>query len=552
MSLFAIVPSKFQPLLPLETLLIQNVEAGEDVRPVNNSDKEIRANLFNWLCTDSEAVKLIGPKGIVIIDSDISDDINLAFHSIKFPIRLIRCYIRRPIKMMSSSIPILDMTGCDTHGLQAQRIKVSASLYLCKENIKDGKEFYSDGEINLFGATIDGDFNCDGGFFNNADGYTILAEHLHVKGSVLLRNGFISTGELNFLEAVVEKQLNCEGGGFNNKGKTAFLGDGMSVGASMMLRKDPDTKKNFVSLGLIKLYGAQLNELDCNQAILSEENGTCFDATDMDVKGTFRWLPIKPIGKVVLRNATVRVLEDKSVSWPEQKGSLDLDGFKYESFQFNELANAKARLNWLSLQFPPRNFRSAFQRTTKKIYNLFTRDPEKKKRIYYPYSPGIQPYEQLINVLRSMGLNDEVRAVQIAKNKYITHRAKWYTKPVRWTLSGLVSYGFNPGKVLIPILIIIFLGYTIFSNAAQAGLMAPTGNPVEVNGIKTYPVFNPFLYSVDVFLPIVDLHQESYWIPNTPQPGGESVMRYMVFHIMAGWFLTTLGVAAVTGLVKTG
>lgn len=29
-----------------------------------------------------------------------------------------------------------------------------------------------------------------------------------------------------------------------------------------------------------------------------------------------------------------------------------------------------------------------------------------------------------------------------------------------------------------------------------------------------YPEFNSFFYSLDTFLPIVDLHQESYWIPH--------------------------------------
>ena len=93
------------------------------------------------------------------------------------------------------------------------------------------------------------------------------------------------------------------------------------------------------------------------------------------------------------------------------------------------------------------------------------------------------------------------------------------------------------------ILPILALGILVFAWASSAGLMQPTGDPPAI-------LFDPLAYSVDVFLPIVDLHQESAWEPNTASVSGLAVQYYLYFHILAGWFFTTLLVAAVTGLVR--
>jgi hypothetical protein len=150
-----------------------------------------------------------------------------------------------------------------------------------------------------------------------------------------------------------------------------------------------------------------------------------------------------------------------------------------------------------------------------------------------------------------MGWNDEAKAVQIAKHQYITKYSTGRVKLGRWVKS-LVDYGYSPAKALVPIILFIAFGAWMFQQAAERQIITPTSTPVTIGETDyPYPDFDPILYSVDVFLPIVDLHQESLWIPNTGEDGGEPYFYYMVFHIAAGWFLTTLFVAAVSGLVKT-
>jgi len=65
---------------------------------------------------------------------------------------------------------------------------------------------------------------------------------------------------------------------------------------------------------------------------------------------------------------------------------------------------------------------------------------------------------------------------------------------------------------------------------------------------KPYPCFSPPVYVLDTLLPIVDLHQESNWVPARPRPWGVwyEVLTWVL--IAAGWILTTAVVAGIGSL----
>ena len=52
------------------------------------------------------------------------------------------------------------------------------------------KGFQAQGEVQLIGAAITGDFDCDGGIFYNPLGTALNAERMTVGGALLLRAGF--------------------------------------------------------------------------------------------------------------------------------------------------------------------------------------------------------------------------------------------------------------------------------------------------------------------------------------------------------------------------
>ena len=74
---------------------------------------------------------------------------------------------------------------------------------------------------------------------------------------------------------------------------------------------------------------------------------------------------------------------------------------------------------------------------------------------------------------------------------------------------------------------------------------------------------SPLLYSLDVFVPFVNLDQEHYWWPDKAATGeyrifgwkfplpGSLLRRYLWLQIIAGWLLSTIFVAGVSGLIRS-
>ena len=130
-------------------------------------------------------------------------------------------------------------------------------------------------------------------------------------------------------------------------------------------------------------------------------------------------------------------------------------------------------------------------------------------------------------------------------------------------IDALIAHGYRPHQALLYVVFFVILGGGLFG-AGHPHLFSATQ--------QTTPAFDAFVYSIDVFVPIVDLHQERYWLPDankgrvrwvvlpvpTPRPSvlvierrwGSILRYYFWFHISVGWILTSLWVAGLTGLVR--
>ncbi|MGK7941725.1 MAG: hypothetical protein AB4062_16565 [Crocosphaera sp.] len=243
--------------------------------------------------------------------------------------------------------------------------------------------------------------------------------------------------------------------------------------------------------------------------------------------------------------AKINCLSDKQDGWTEQN-KLYLEGLVYNSIDNLSPVDSQSRLKWIRLQ------------------NL--------KENFYP-----QPYEQLAKILRMSGHEEAAKDILIAK--YNDRRHYGELKGFRWGLNYLLSltidHGYRTQKIFGYLLLFIILGSLIFSWGESQTLMSPSRIKAYSNSHKLqeisddYPKFNALMYSVDVFVPIIDFHQESYWLPNANIKDdieiplnysniihyknaciGSLLRWYLWFHIAMGWFLTTLSLAGFTGLVR--
>jgi hypothetical protein len=118
----------------------------------------------------------------------------------------------------------------------------------------------------------------------------------------------------------------------------------------------------------------------------------------------------------------------------------------------------------------------------------------------------------------------------------------------------------------------IGLGTGVFNGARRFEAMVPSqpavyGDSAYKNNPRwlppEYPRFNAFVYSMDLFLPIIDLQQEAFWRPQGSKSvvrsfggdrytiyAGSVALNYARLHVAIGWALSTLLVAALTGIIK--
>jgi hypothetical protein len=112
---------------------------------------------------------------------------------------------------------------------------------------------------------------------------------------------------------------------------------------------------------------------------------------------------------------------------------------------------------------------------------------------------------------------------------------------LRWfggkLLDWLVGYGRHPWHAAIPCALLVGFGCFLFSTDKM--------QPVKPD--EAARVYNPFWYSLGLFLPIVNLQSDGNW---KPKNRCRFLRHYVRVHILLGWILIPMVVAALTGLIK--
>ena len=436
--------------------------------------------------------------------------------------------------------------------------------------------FKAQGEVSFAGATIGGIFACRKGIFENPQGYAIVAEGAEIKGSVFLNDGFKAQGQVSLSGATIGGNFQCRKGIFENPGKDkngkdkhAILAQGAEIKGAVFL------DDGFKAQGQVSFFGATIGvAFQCSKGIFENPEGYAIVAESAEIKGavflndgfqakgqvsflgatiprTFILSHVKDSQEMELdlRFAKIGTLVDQENSWAENN-KLWLEGFVYDAIANISPLDSKSRLKWIRLQNLEENF-----------------------------SP--QPYEQLAKVLRMSGHDEAATEVLIGKEKdrYKHGRLSWWDKSWNRFLGFTIDYGYSPHKALWGVLFFVLLGWGLFSWGNLQSLMilskgverfesseernksSSTSKKVSTD----YPKFNALMYSVDVFVPIINLHQQDYWLPNANKDYAEiplspkskyktlkvSLLRwYFWFHIIMGWVLSSLLVAGFTGLVR--
>jgi hypothetical protein len=346
--------------------------------------------------------------------------------------------------------------------------------------------FRAHGEVQIGGARVHGSVNFSGASLLNPGGIALLADRLEVSGRFFCSAGFTAQGQIRLVDARVGSSLLLTGAHLSNAPGPAIRGEGLTVGAIL------DCCDGFTSDQEISLVSARVTSELCFESATIH--------ADLDLRSVhaamLRTNAATSIdGTLDLRHAAAVVLRDRPPGWP---GPVRLDGFAYTTVE--SLCPTAEWVGWL----------------------------KKNSGGYQP-----QPYEQLGVVYRTMGHDAQARTVLLTKQ-----RQRRSTLPLPLRIWGhlqdwVVGYGYQPQKAALWLTLLLAIGTIAFA----------TGHPAPLARGQA-PQFNPFLYTLDLLIPIAGFGQRNAFNPL----GWHHWLAAAL--IAAGWILATTIAAGITRVLS--
>ena len=514
------------------------------------ASRGIRASLLRWICVDHDALALIDPKGIHVLGARILGTLDLSMVSVPIPIVLDHCVFNDTIDLTGTEVPYLEFDGSYVQQIHGSGLKV-------RNNLRMGDGFHAVRTVFLDHAKIGLDLDCGGGrfFYAKDPAYPFLdrlrvslfAYLIEVGGNVWLNRGFESQGSLDLGGANIAGNLHFDSGRFINPNNVAIASPGATVGGVVYVTRFGPGGDAVIEGSANFSYDRVGNSFIVDHARFlgarDEEHG--FDGTGISVARAFKWrnVTLQNGAQLDLSDASVGTLLDDEKSWPAP-GRLVIDGLNYNGLsggspdrsarfvqlQSEELNSVDSRLRWLGLQ--PPGFHA-------------------------------QPYNELAKYYINSGEDAAAVTIYVAGEDDRYERMGLFGKFWGGLLKETIGYGHRPLLAFNWSMLIIVLGWAAVLMGKRAGVMRLTwpenSPPPDVDQLAG---LHPLLYSLDLFLPFVNLHQELYWWPDEASRGecilagrrirvhGSTLRLYLWLQIIAGWLLSAIFIAGVTGLIR--
>ncbi len=528
--------NKFK-LLPAEKALLKAVEKGKNVHlqtKLNNIcinaflnyheifvcflyERTIRKEVISWLCSNKDAACHWSNYGLNVYGAYIIGELDLSNLSINHQLSFINCCFMNKLVLRNAELPELTLTGC-------QLLK---------------------------------GFNGEG---------------LQIKGNLLLDRGFKCRGNFRINLAKISGRIRCESAKLDAKGEvSAFLGDYIEVTESLVFRHSPGYINNwFHSSGNISLKHAKIGgDLEFKRCKIYPNNSQriAISASHIEIGGSLRLtdgfytegrilfnkaliegnfemngITRPEVMELDLSHSHIELLADKKFNWPE-KGKLFINGLKYNNIKQHEY---KKSIYYVGENYDPNVRLNWIRRNYSQMFNP-------------------QPYDQLAKVYLNEGRKDYHDKVMIAKYKDYYENHNNFIKDVWsgfWRL--IFCYGYCPFRIIVWDMVIIILGALLFCRGYKEGKIIQANKFYsEEREVKIR--FTPFFYSLDVFLPIINLDMQKNWKPIIPHNSlnDKSFLRkyrrmikvyylylWYVFQIVSGWILNIILITVLTGLIK--
>lgn len=410
--------------------------------------------------------------------------------------------------------------------LSARGIVVAGGVYL-------DEGFSSDGTISLYGANINGHLRCRRGKFHAPGTFSINAESSHIKGIVFMDYGFQSDGNVNLADAKL-RTLVCDGGEFVNKSGpalslwSAHISGEASFVAVEKIFGDVELMGAFADsflLGESTLKNCSRSKFHIDGFKYDYLGGDLFDHWQSCLKWLERQTPIDYFHPRLFQTQPWRQLERALIELGRNEDALNLAVKREARSSRHRIIRGLTNillpfyllvffLVWLALSILELPIRW-FSWTWRNDLDATGIDDESQNERTIG---RIQ--KTLVIWKRTTG--EAFRDLSFFIRRYfVDFVAIWFLFVRHVTFGWLTGFGYRPARAIGAAFLIIIIGAAVFHEAEEIGRMRPSetyliaNNPYKSNGavIDDYVCMRPIVFSVDLFVPLVDLRQDMYWMP---------------------------------------
>uniref|UniRef100_UPI00232E83B2 hypothetical protein n=1 Tax=Phaeobacter italicus TaxID=481446 RepID=UPI00232E83B2 len=320
--------------------------------------------------------------------------------------------------------------------------------------------------------------------------------------------------------------------------------------------------------------GGQLN---CESAEFQNEGKRALNLQSADISQSFIFRgQINVQGVVDLSAASCGDLADDPDCWPDAARNgenLILDGFTYR--RIIGPTDARARLKWLARgdhwngEFFPQPYKQLA-----KVLDDMGHEADAREVLYV--------LEKKLGAERRKALRQEIerlRDTSPALGRHIVkHLLLGADHAIDWLQRVTVGYGRKPFRSIGVLAGLILTFWMLTLAAWHTGSFAPNSsivltspdwatydtrsnrptprNPADHWSETTIPgrdweSFSAIAYAADIVVPIIDFGQTDAWAPSTTRgPAGVILWWARWVFTLAGWIVTALGAAALTGVIR--
>jgi uncharacterized protein YjbI with pentapeptide repeats len=399
-----------------------------------------------------------------------------------------------------------------------------------------------EGPVNFVAADIASAFAANEAKFQNKEREANF-NSMKVRGDAFFKNA-VFEGQVNFVSGDIAGNFEADGANFQNKEKEANLGV-MKVGGNA-------TFNDAVFEGPVNFSGANITgSFEAHAAkFRNKEREATFGG--IKVRGYAFFNDAVFEGPVNFSGADITggFAMGKAKFQNKESGSTFV-GMKAGSYAFFNDAVFAGPVNlnyadfvWLDLSnivWPKVAAKFHMQGMSYKYIRAASKEPESHKVLLKladqsTYTPDV--YSHLEEFFLRQGYRADANRAFIAgkrreRQEYL-HGLAWFGS---WIVDLLSSYGRHTERIGGLCVFWVVLGCILFSPKKMEP-RTPENVPL---------VYSRFWYSLGLFLPFVDLQADKVWKPKADQT---FLRNYMRVHIMLGWILVPLVLAALTGLIK--